>query len=294
MPLDIVTDINFIGEWTAIDRNTYDCDCDQDGFFSTSPVGTGKTEQEAIDDLREQIAEREIYCDAAPADAAVSYETKTPTAATYGDLNRAYAFFNERLFGNRLPSCLITLQRHKGAYGYFSPERFASKAGEIVDEIALNPQHFTARSARETLSTLVHEMTHLEQQHFGKPSRKGYHNKQWATFMKAVGLHPSDTAAPGGKETGQFVSHYIIEGGAYDVAFVEFEKHGFTDLFGDHCTESDDAKKKRKKKNASKSPFVCEDCELKAWAKRDASLWCGECQQPMVCTAEDDDSEGED
>lgn len=53
--MDIRTDINFIGEWTAIDADTYDVDCDQDGFFSTSPVGYGKTKQQAIDDLLEQI-----------------------------------------------------------------------------------------------------------------------------------------------------------------------------------------------------------------------------------------------
>lgn len=41
--------------YVAIDRSTYDCDCDQDGFFSTSPVGHGATEQEAIADLLEQL-----------------------------------------------------------------------------------------------------------------------------------------------------------------------------------------------------------------------------------------------
>lgn len=224
----------------------------------------------------------------------VPYETiqnATPTQATYGDLNRAYAFFNDKLFGNRLPNCLITLQRHKGAYGYFSPERFGSKAGEIVDEIALNPAHF-GRSARDILGTLVHEMTHLEQQHFGKPSRGGYHNKQWAIYMHAVGLQASDTAAPGGKETGGKVSHYIIEGGPYAVAFAELEAQGFTDLFSDHTRDDEKDKKARKAKNASKTPFICETCELKAWAKATASLWCGECQSPMIC--EEADESGED
>ena len=41
--------------YVAIDLDTYDCDCDQDGFFSTSPVGYGKTEQEAVADLIEQM-----------------------------------------------------------------------------------------------------------------------------------------------------------------------------------------------------------------------------------------------
>ena len=55
--MDIKTEQNFIGEWTAIDRNTYDCDCDQDGFFSNCPVGRGPTEEAAIADLLEQLEE---------------------------------------------------------------------------------------------------------------------------------------------------------------------------------------------------------------------------------------------
>lgn len=43
-------------DWSAVTDN-YDCDCDQDGFFSTSPIGHGATEQEAIDDLTEQLAD---------------------------------------------------------------------------------------------------------------------------------------------------------------------------------------------------------------------------------------------
>ena len=41
-------------DWSAVTDN-YDCDCDQDGFFSTHPVGRGATEQEAIADLIEQL-----------------------------------------------------------------------------------------------------------------------------------------------------------------------------------------------------------------------------------------------
>jgi hypothetical protein len=44
-------------DWSAIDDDTYDVDCDQDGFFSRSPIGRGATEQEAIADLIEQIEE---------------------------------------------------------------------------------------------------------------------------------------------------------------------------------------------------------------------------------------------
>jgi len=44
-------------DWSAVDDN-YDCDCDQDGFFSNCPIGHGATEEEAIADLIEQIEER--------------------------------------------------------------------------------------------------------------------------------------------------------------------------------------------------------------------------------------------
>jgi hypothetical protein len=45
-------------DWSAVDDSTYDADCDEDGFFSTCPIGRGETEQEAIADLLEQIEER--------------------------------------------------------------------------------------------------------------------------------------------------------------------------------------------------------------------------------------------
>jgi hypothetical protein len=203
-----------------------------------------------------------------------------PTTHTYGGLNRAYEFFNEKLFDGRLPRCLITMQRHKGAYGYFAPERFGAR-DTVTDEIALNPAHIAERDERATLSTLVHEQAHLWQQHFGKPSRGGYHNKEWGTKMKQLGLHPSSTAEPGGKETGQRVSHYIIDGGAFDLAYAEFAATGAIDLFSDRWNESDEKKKARAKKAESKTAFECPGCGLKAWAKPTAALMCGECDIPL-------------
>jgi hypothetical protein len=47
-----------VNDWYAVDDN-YDADCDQDGYFSTSPRGNGRTEQEAIDDLLEQLEDGE-------------------------------------------------------------------------------------------------------------------------------------------------------------------------------------------------------------------------------------------
>jgi hypothetical protein len=121
-----------------------------------------------------------------------------------------YDFFNDELFDARLPPCIFTLQRRsKCTLGYFAPDRFANSAGKTADEIAINPRYLKHRPFVEVMSTLVHEMVHLWQHHFGRPSRPRYHNREWAGEMLRLGLRPSDTGAPGGRMVGQRVSHYI-------------------------------------------------------------------------------------
>ncbi len=202
-----------------------------------------------------------------------------PTTQTYTSLSTAYDFFNQELFNGSLPPCLITMQRHKGAYGYFSSERFASLADpkEITDEIALNPSHFATQQPMKVLSTLVHEMVHLWQHHYGKPPRKGYHDRQWAAKMHEIGLIPTATGETGGKETGQKMSHLIEENGRFALAVQKFLAAHPAILYSDR-SENDTA---RKKKAASKTKYTCPVCGLHAWAKPDAPLVCGNCQEPM-------------
>ena len=148
-----------------------------------------------------------------------------PTEEIYSALNTAYDHFNAELFADRLPACVIVMHRKKGAYGYFWSEQW-SDGTESADEIALNPDLMRSRPIAETLSTLVHEMCHLEQAHFGKPSRNGYHNKQWADMMDAVGLAPHNVKEPS-KRTGQSCSHKITEGGAFDTQCAALINDGF-------------------------------------------------------------------
>lgn len=211
---------------------------------------------------------------------------KNPTTETYAGLNKAYQFFNDRLFNGVLPPCLLTMQRHRSFYGYFAAERFGSRDGEdITDEIALNPATFAKQSVEEIFSVLVHEMVHLQQHHFGKPSKGNYHNKEWAGLMLAVGLIPSKTGKPGGAQTGQPMAHYIAEGGRYQAAFKELEKLGLDDLYIDLWAsgrsrdegDEDTAEKKRR----SKTKYTCPACEANAWAKPETRLICGDCEEQM-------------
>jgi predicted SprT family Zn-dependent metalloprotease len=202
-----------------------------------------------------------------------------PTTQTYTSLSTAYDYFNRELFRGSLPPCLITMQRHKGAYGYFSSERFASIADpkEVTDEIALNPVHFATQKPAEVLSTLAHEMAHLWQHHYGKPPRKGYHDKQWAAKMHEIGLLPTATGERGAKETGQKMSHCIEENGVFARAVTKLLGEHPAILYSDR-SENDAA---RKKKAASKTKYTCPSCGLHAWAKPEAPLVCGDCQASM-------------
>ena len=151
-----------------------------------------------------------------------------PTVQAYAELQQAYDFFNERLFEAKLPPCLITFQRGKRFYGYYVEDRFFdSGAGVTTDEIALNPQYFATVPLLEILQTLVHEMVHLWQFRFGKPSRKCYHNREWAEKMKSVGLMPSSTGQPGGREVGQSVADYALPGGHFLRACAELLSTAF-------------------------------------------------------------------
>jgi predicted SprT family Zn-dependent metalloprotease len=198
----------------------------------------------------------------------------TITQAEYKALQQAYDFFSAKLFAATLPDVLVTLRRHAKAYGYFSPERFIGRTEkEAAHELAMNPDHF-GRTDELILSTLVHEMVHVWQKAHGTMPRRGYHDRQWAAKMKEVGLHPSDTAQPGGKETGQNVGHYIIDGGAFSVAFAKLQATGFKLRWQSRSAEADPT---RKAKKASKTKYTCTNCGVNAWAKPDTQLICGDC-----------------
>jgi len=221
---------------------------------------------------------------------------------TYIGLELAYVFFNRELFGGILPSCLITLQRSRASYGYFSGDRFVNVKNqtEVTDEISLNPMYFAERLPTNILSTLVHEMAHLWQHHFGRPSRGRYHNLQWAEKMHEIGLEPSDTGKPEGKKTGDSVSHYIVEGGRFDEACKEFLARNAALLYQDAAYrknptgenmgptgedmgggDGEDAALTRGRKAASKTKYTCERNGLNAWAKPGVRLLCGYCGLEM-------------
>jgi hypothetical protein len=151
---------------------------------------------------------------------AMQPETTEPTAEQFSAYRAMFDHFNRELFAGELPPVILNFSRHAGALGFFAPERWKHlSAGAVVHEISLNPSYLGTRPARETASTLVHEMCHLWQQAFGTPPRRGYHDREWSEKMVSVGLQPVCPKTGKDKMSAPALTHRIIEGGPFARAF---------------------------------------------------------------------------
>lgn len=147
-----------------------------------------------------------------------------PTLDFYTYLQTAFDFFNERLFNNKLSPVMFTITRKKRVCGYFRNNAWVSDSGEEIHEIAVNPAYFITASPLEIYQTLCHEMCHQAIFEFGKPSRSGYHNLEWANMMIDIGLMP---VAKDGGITGQSVGDKPIPGGKFEQCCIEFFLAGY-------------------------------------------------------------------
>ena len=207
--------------------------------------------------------------------------TLKPTRETYDALQLAYEHFNWALFDRALPNCLITLQRRGRGAGYFAPDRLRRADGAACDEISLNPSRFRALGDRDVLAVLVHEMVHLWQRHFGRPGRGGYHNAEWAAKMRRLGLPPSHTGAPGGRETGDAMSHHVLPNGPFARAAQDLLGRGFSLPWADGPA-APRAGAKPGARGGRRRKFVCPVCGLAAWSRPEAALRCGHHDAAML------------
>ena len=217
----------------------------------------------------------------------------------YTEFNKAFDYLNGALFAGELPKVLVTFSRKPRMLGYFSPDRWerTNDPEDLAGEISFNPDSFESRTAEDVLSTLAHEMAHAWQHHFGNPSRAGYHNVEWGQKMDLIGLIPSNTGQPGGKRTGQQMTHYIAEDGPFALAAADLLALGWGIKYVDRAgrflaapgpepgPEPAPGKATPKGKAApTRSKFVCPSCQSAAWGKPGLNLVCGDCEEPMRCS----------
>ncbi|OOC09117.1 MULTISPECIES: SprT-like domain-containing protein [Thioalkalivibrio] len=250
--------------------------------------------------------------------------TDCPTLSMYSALQQAFDHFNERLFDNELPPCLITLRSSRRQRGYHHAERFISGDGTIIHELGVHPGYFTLNPLEVALSTLVHEMVHHWQECFGRPSRSNHHNREWVGKMEAIGLVPSDTGLPDGKQTGRRVTHYIQPAGPFARACSDLLATGFELPWFDRHAPTDPESVAQVQEalaeqglavasapapaetiplpdNAEKpavfappaprpDPRVrmnCPTCDARVWARPETEVVCGSCMEPMSHASED-------
>lgn len=126
----------------------------------------------------------------------------------------------------------------------------------------------------EIAAAIVHELVHLWQHAYGRPSRPGYHNVQWAGKMEMLGLMPQATGEPTHKKIGQMITQSIIPGGRFESVVREIPSHLFLPL----RAKPDDEKKY---KDASKTKFVCAKCGDFARGKPTLMIDCRKCKTPF-------------
>jgi len=179
--------------------------------------------------------------------------------------------------------------------GFVAPFRWRKaedQAGKgTIHELSLNPE-ILSMSLVDVYSTLVHEQCHIWQYTYGKPSRNGYHNKEWASQMLWVGLIPSHNGQVGGRMTGQNMSDYPEKGGKFLKALDEMPeeyKLPFTSVEGDFRRNTaaltgglvgiinigDESPPKPK---TSKNKYSC-SCGNNVWGKLELNINCGDCEQ---------------
>ena len=139
------------------------------------------------------------------------------TLQFYEELQLVYDRFNERLFKNELPDCLITLQRINKNTGYWSENRFASTEDDTAytHELALNPDYFGTQPLLNIFKCYAHEMCHMKQSICGEPSKRSYHNAEFATFMLEIGLIMTDDGTKEGRTTGEKMTEIVAPDGLF-------------------------------------------------------------------------------
>lgn len=212
-----------------------------------------------------------------------------PTNAQFAAYRAMWAYFNAVLFGGGLDHVILNFSRLARSLGFFAPERWRDGRNNVTHEISLNPAHLRADNLKDAASTLVHEMAHAWRHHQPNPPRNGYHDAVWASKMEDLGLMPSHTGAPGGERYGYKMSHYIVEGGAFDRAFRKMPaacRLPWTCGIDDEGRSKKAKKEKQKKEEQAarkvKAKYTCPGCAMNVWGRAGLRLSCDDCDQPLV------------
>lgn len=200
----------------------------------------------------------------------------------YEVLYKAFDLFNEHYFDNELPPCMITLQKKReNNYGHFmaEPTWFNTQSDDETYEININPINMN-REPEEILATLEHEICHY-----------------YCT------LHNIKDVKSGGKHTIEYKN--VCESHGLNCELDEDKGYNQTSLNEESIELVKDLIEEYKndfwymyitKKEVKKTQFLytCPNCGLKAHAKAEKNIICGDCGVNLEMEQIEDESESED
>ena len=175
------------------------------------------------------------------------------------------------------PACILTIQSSGRCKGFAAKSVWSDNCGKYLDQITLVFDAHAHGDVKDLSATLAHEKMHAKQFHDGKPGTGNYHNRQFADWMKSIGIQTSKTGRPGGAEIGTGMSQYIVEHGPFDQIMDELIAEGFFfpwEAVGMMQSKDGGSVPPSKPRDRSKMKFTCPVCGQNAWAKQAAKLAC--------------------
>lgn len=108
------------------------------------------------------------------------------------ELERCFDLFNKALYSGKLPTPLMTVQStgRMSAYGWFCGGAWKGEGkDETLPEINICAEHL-ARPINDIMSTLIHEMVHLDNFASGISdcNANQYHNKKFKVAAEKIGF----------------------------------------------------------------------------------------------------------
>ncbi len=197
----------------------------------------------------------------------------------YEVLYKAFDLFNEHYFDNELPKCMITLQKKReNNYGDFvtEPIWFNEKEEEFY-QININPINMN-REPEEILSTLLHEVIHYYcTLHKIKDCKQKVHTTAYKEVAENHGLDVQYD-----DDIGWSITSLNDESIELVKGLIEEYKDDFVYMY---------IEKKPVKKNLFK--YVCSGCGMKAYAKAERNIVCGDCGCELQMEQIEEDNESE-
>ncbi|MBW4590117.1 hypothetical protein G7B40_039885 [Aetokthonos hydrillicola Thurmond2011] len=134
--------------------------------------------------------------------------TISPNLVLWGSYEQAFEYFNEKLFENRLPPCILNLNAKGRSWGYFKKDIWKGEKDTPHHEICLNPW-LLSQEGDLIFQMLVRCMVHLWEHTHGEPSKiTRYCSVEFTQKMQEIGL-PCEEAC------GLNLKHKVDENGKY-------------------------------------------------------------------------------